>query len=97
MQQSGDQIAGMPETANDTIPAGVNNDAGVQEALPTIVLTPEIEAGLLALAPLIEIVQARKRSRRTVGQRVHALPERPEMTPEERQAIRQMLERKGFR
>jgi len=67
------------------------------EELLTVTLTPEIEAALLALAPLVEMVKARRRAARPVRQRVHALPERPATTPEKRTAIQNDLRRRGYR
>jgi hypothetical protein len=76
--------------------APANDGTGASEELPTIVLTPELEAGLLALAPLLELVQARQRGRRPVRRSAPALPPRPEMTPEMKKDIQRSLRRKGF-
>lgn len=78
--------SGSPEPQNDA------------EGLPSFTLTPEIEAGLLALAPLFEMVQARRRGKKVVRTpRAAALPARPEMTEAERENIRRTLRRKGYR
>jgi hypothetical protein len=77
-----------PDAANDQAPA----------ELPALLLTPELEAGLLALAPLVELVQARHRGRKRVrAPRVAALPERPKMTPAQQKAIALDLYRTGHR
>lgn len=74
-----------------------DNDRQVVDDVPVLALTPELEAGLLALAPLLDLVQARRRGRQRARRFTAALPPRPEVTPEMKHSVARSLERKGFR
>lgn len=80
------------------VTTGAGDPVNDAEGLPSVTLTPEIEAGLLALAPLFEMVQARQRGKKAVRMpRGATLPTRPEMSNAEREKIRRTLQRKGYR
>lgn len=94
-------MSSAPRPIVTAAPPAAANDADsreqIRDPLPSVILTPELEAGLLALAPLLDLLRARERARRSIRRAAPALPPRPEVTPEMKKAIERSLKGKGYR